>query len=183
MDQIQLDRPAIDRRAFAALLPALFAAAALTPRAHAQQSAAPSDHPEMDHPVHGEPTPGFGAPATGTLPELVSGVYTPSAPSGSAPGRKSQRYLIGMLKAGNIRLEMHQTHQEAGAVHEATGKHLHSEIWYVHEGICELTTNGVTRRMGPGDVGLCCAGDLHYVANAGNTPCTYLVITVGPPEA
>jgi mannose-6-phosphate isomerase-like protein (cupin superfamily) len=87
-----------------------------------------------------------------------------------------------MLKTGNIRLEMHETHQEAGAVHEATGKHLHSEIWYVREGICELTTNGVTRRMGPGDVGLCCAGDLHYVANAGNTPCTYFVVTVGPPE-
>ena len=87
-----------------------------------------------------------------------------------------------MLKAGNIRLEMHETHQEIGAVHEPTGKHLHSEIWYVREGTCELTTNGVTRRMGPGDVGLCCAGDLHYVANAGNTPCTYFVLTVGPPE-
>jgi mannose-6-phosphate isomerase-like protein (cupin superfamily) len=87
-----------------------------------------------------------------------------------------------MLKAGNIRLEMHETHQEIGAVHEPVGKHLHSEIWLVREGICELTTNGVTRRMGPGDVGLCCAGDLHYVANAGNTPCTYFVVTVGPPE-
>jgi len=173
----------LDRRQFAAMLPALIAAAALTPEAQAQQAAAaPSEHPEMDHPVHGEPTPGFGAPAAGPLQELVSGVYAPSDPSGTAPGRTSRHYLIGMLKAGNIRLEMHETHQEAGAVHEATGKHLHSEIWYVREGICELTTNGVTRRMGPGDVGLCCAGDLHYVANAGNTPCTYFVVTVGPPE-
>jgi hypothetical protein len=169
----------LDRRQFAALLPALIAAAALTPETLAQQAAGA---PSMDHPVHGDPTPGFGAPATGPLPELVSGVYAPSEPSGSSPGRKSRKYLIGTLKAGNIRLEMHETHQEAGAVHEPTGKHLHSEIWYVREGICELTTNGVTRRMGPGDVGLCCAGDLHYVANAGNTPCTYFVVTVGPPE-
>jgi mannose-6-phosphate isomerase-like protein (cupin superfamily) len=176
-----MEHSQLDRRAFAALLPALLAAAALAPEAQAQQAIAPAS-PNMDNPIHGDPTPGFGAPTTGILPVLVSGVYTPSAPSGSAPDRKSQHYLIGMLKAGNIRLEMHETHQEIGAVHEPVGKHLHSEIWLVREGICELTTNGVTRRMGPGDVGLCCAGDLHYVANAGNTPCTYFVVTVGPPE-
>src|SRR5476651_2554742 len=115
----------LDRRKFAAMLPALLAAAALAPEAQAQQAST------ADNPVHGDPTPGFGAPASGPLPELVSGVYTPSAPSGSAPDRKSQKYLIGMLKAGNIRLEMHETHQEVGAVHEAVGKHLHSEIWLV----------------------------------------------------
>jgi mannose-6-phosphate isomerase-like protein (cupin superfamily) len=177
MEQSQLNRRAIDRREFAALLPALIAAAALAPEAHAQQPSTAA----ADNPVPGKPTPGIES-VPKPLPELVSGVYTPSAPYGSAPGRKSQRYLAGILKAGNIQTEMHETHQEVGAVHEAVGKHLHSEIWFVKEGVCELMTNGVIRRMGPGDVGLCCAGDLHYVANAGNTPCTYFVVTVGPPE-
>ena len=122
----------IDRRAFAALLPALIASAALAPEAHAQQTALSAQTWTTQYTA--SPRPASGAPAAGPLPELVSGVYTPSESSGTSPGRKSRHYLIGMLKAGNIRLEMHETHQEAGAVHEATGKHLHSEIWYVKRG-------------------------------------------------
>lgn len=168
----------MDRREFSTLLP-LLAAALLPDAAHAQE---PTPTGTMDHPIMGKPTPGSPKPS-GPLPELISGVYTPSPLSGTPTSpRRSQSYLAGILKAGNIQCEMHETHQEVGAVHEPTGKHLHSEIWLVREGICELTTNGVTRRMGPGDVGLCCAGDLHYVANAGDTPCTYFVVTVGPPE-
>jgi mannose-6-phosphate isomerase-like protein (cupin superfamily) len=168
----------MDRREFATLLPALLAATALLPEnMNAQQA-------NMDHPVMGTPTPGplTGEKPKGTLPELVSGVYTPGGGYGSLPKRKSHRYLIGMLKAGNIQIEIHETIQEVGALHEPTEKHLHNEIWLVKEGVCELTTNGVTRRMVAGDVGLCCAGDLHYVRNAGDTPCTYFVVTAGPPE-
>ena len=168
----------MDRREFASLVPALLAAVAFTPEASAQQG-------DMDHPVMGKPTvgPSGGGKTAGPLPELVSGVYQPGESYSSAPGRSSQRYLAGMLKAGNIQVEMHETHQVVGAVHEPVGKHLHNEIWLVRDGVCELTTNGVTRRMVAGDVGLCCAGDLHYVRNAGDTPCNYFVITVGPPEA
>jgi mannose-6-phosphate isomerase-like protein (cupin superfamily) len=171
----------MDRREFAAIVPRLLAAVALMPEAVAQQ--VPTG--DMEHPVMGQSTPGpaSGAKPKGALPELVSGVYTPGAGYGSLPKRKSHRYLVGMLKAGNIQIEMHETIQEVGALHEPTEKHLHNEIWLVREGLCELTTNGVTRRMGPGDVGLCCAGDYHYIRNAGETQCTYFVVTVGPPEA
>jgi mannose-6-phosphate isomerase-like protein (cupin superfamily) len=171
----------MDRREFVTLLPALLAATALYPEAaHAQQAGT------MDHPVMGEPTPG---PQNGNkpkgdvpLPILVSGVYTPGAGYGSLPKRKSHRYMLGMLKAGNIQLELHETIQEPGALHEASEKHLHNELWFVKEGTCELTINGVTRRMNPGDVGLVTAGDYHYIRNAGNTQCTYFVVTLGPPE-
>lgn len=166
----------MDRRAFSQLLPALLATLSLEDlTAHAQE---PDDHPTM-----GTPTvdPG-GTKPKGELPELVSGVYTPGPGYGSLPKRKSHRYLIGKLKAGNIQLEMHETRQEVGALHEPIEKHLHSELWLVREGTCELTTNGVTRRMVAGDVGLCVAGDLHYIRNAGDTPCTYFVVTLGPPE-
>jgi mannose-6-phosphate isomerase-like protein (cupin superfamily) len=170
----------MDRREFSALLPALLAATALLPEARGQQVGT------MDHPVMGTPTEG---PPNGdkpkghvTLPVLASGVYTPGAGYGTLPKRKSHRYMLGTLKAGNIQLEMHETIQEPGAVHEPTDKHLHNEVWFVKEGVCELTINGVTRRMNPGDVGLVCAGDYHYIRNAGDGQCTYFVVTLGPPE-
>ncbi len=147
----------IDRREFAALIPALMALGAMLPESAAAQTA--------------------------ELPTVTSGVYPPK-PGKAAPGaqRTSQSYLRGMLTAGNIQIEMHETTQQAGAVHEAVGTHKHSEIWLVREGTVNLMTNGVVRVMKPGDVGICTAGDEHYVANGGDTPCTYFVVTVGPRE-
>lgn len=167
----------MDRRDFAQLLPALLAATALAPEAFAQQAS------DYEHPTHADPTTGpGGAKPRGTLPQLVSGVYTPGPGYGSLPQRKSHRFLVGMLKAGNIQIEIHETHQEVGAKHEPVDSHLHNEIWMVREGTCELMTNGQVRTMRTGDIGLCCAGDKHWVRNAGDTPCTYFVVTVGPPE-
>jgi quercetin dioxygenase-like cupin family protein len=118
-----------------------------------------------------------------TLPMLESGIFKPGpAKSGSVPKRTSQRYTSGMLKAGNIRLEMHETTQEVGAPHEPIDTHLHNEIWLVRQGTLELTTNGVARRLETGDVGICVAGDKHYIQNVGDTPAVYFVVTLGPPE-
>jgi mannose-6-phosphate isomerase-like protein (cupin superfamily) len=153
--------PELDRRTFAALLPALLAA--LSPEAQAQQTSTPA------------------STAKPPLPTLTSGVYPPGPTTGSG-GRKAHRFLAGMLTAGNIQIEMHETEQQPGTPHEAIGTHLHNEIWLVREGTCDLMTNGVTRRMNAGDVGLCCAGDTHWVSNAGDTVCKYFVVTVGPPE-
>lgn len=149
----------MDRREFAGLLPVLLAASAALPgSAEAQTGAA-------------------------ALPTVESGVYKASAwKDGSMAGHSSARYLAGMLKAGNIRLEMHESTILPGAQHEAVGTHLHNEIWLVREGTAELTTNGVARTMTAGDVGICCAGDKHYIANTSDKPVTYFVVTVGPPE-
>ena len=147
----------MDRREFAVLLPALLAGSTLLPESVAAQG--------------------------GTMPVIESGVYKPSpAKAGSMAGHSSSRYLSGMLKAGNIRLEMHESTIEPGAQHEAVGTHLHSEIWLIREGTGELTTNGVARTMVAGDVGICVAGDKHFIANTSDKPVTYFVVTVGPPE-
>jgi quercetin dioxygenase-like cupin family protein len=147
----------MDRREFAALLPVLLAGSGLVVEGADGQSA--------------------------SLPVVESGVYKPTpAKAGSMAGHSSSRYLAGMLKAGNIRLEMHESTIQPGAEHEAVGTHLHSEIWLVREGTAELTTNGVARTMVAGDVGICCAGDKHFVANTSDKPVTYFVVTVGPPE-
>ena len=143
----------MDRREFAGMLPALLAVGLV---AEGQEKA--------------------------SLPLLASGVYPPGPVKDPTAQRQGRAFLKGMLKAGNIQLEMHETRQEPGTPHEAIGHHLHSEIWLVKEGTCELMTNGVVRKMEAGEVGLCCAGDEHWVKNAGDTVCSYFVVTVGPPE-
>ena len=87
-----------------------------------------------------------------------------------------------MLKAGNIRLEMHESVQQPGAPHEAVGTHKHSEIWLIQRGTATLYLNGTEHTLETGDVGLCCAGDEHWIANKGATELAYFVVTVGPPE-
>jgi len=150
----------MDRREFAGLLPALLGGLSLIPeRLEAQ------------------------GPAVGGLPVIESGVFHPSpSKAGAQEGHSSRRYLLGLLEAGDIRLEMHESTIQPGAQHEPVSTHLHSEIWLVREGTAELTTNGVAKRMVPGDIGICVAGDKHFIANVGETPVTYFVVAVGPPE-
>jgi quercetin dioxygenase-like cupin family protein len=145
----------MDRREFAALLPALLAA----------HSAAASQTTKMP------------------LAAVESGAYKPGqARTGSLPKRTSRPYTRGILRAGSIQLEVHETTQEVGAPHEPEETHLHSELWLVREGTLELTINGVARKLEAGDIGICAAGDKHYLQNAGNTPATYFVVALGPPE-
>jgi quercetin dioxygenase-like cupin family protein len=145
----------MDRRDFAALLPALLAG------------------------LSAEPLQAAGA----SLPTVESGAYKPGQQrTGSLPKRASRAYTKGILKAGNIQIEVHETTQEVGAPHEPEETHRHSEIWLVREGTIELTVNGMPRRLEAGDIGICVAGDKHYLQNAGNTPATYFVVAVGPPE-
>jgi len=147
----------MDRREFAALLPALLTGSALVPESVEAESV--------------------------SLPVIESGVFKPTQPrAGAQEGHSSSHYLIGMLKAGNIRLEMHESTIQPGAQHEAVGTHLHNEIWLVREGTAELTTNGVAKTMEAGDVGICVAGDKHFIANSSDKPVTYFVVAVGPPE-
>lgn len=83
----------------------------------------------------------------------------------------------------NIRLEAHTTTLAPGAGPEPVEHHKHSEIWFVREGTVALMTNGVTRQLKAGEMGLCVAGDQHSVSNASKTdPCSYFVVAVGPPE-
>jgi len=152
----------MDRREFASSVPALLALTALFPAELKPQSAA--------------------AAAPRELMQLSSGVFKPGPVKAGQEGHSGQQFLIGMLKAGNIRLEMHESVQQPGAPHEAVGTHKHSEIWFVTRGIASLYINGAEHRMETGDVGLVCAGDQHWIKNAGDTELAYLVVTVGPPE-
>ena len=148
----------IDRREFAAMVPALLALSGLGGK-------------EVE-----------GQAMTAPLKTLSSGTFKPGPPTGHDKDKVGHSYLLGMLAAGNVRLEMHETTQQEGAVHEAVGTHKHNEIWLVREGHAELNINGVSQYMEAGDVGLVTAGDKHWIANKGPGPVTYFVVTVGPPE-
>ena len=146
----------MDRREFTAGIPALLALSSLISREAAGQSAA--------------------------LKQLTSGIIKAGASKAGQEGHTSQPIVSGMLPTGNIRLEMHESVQQPGAPHEAVGTHKHSEIWFVTRGVATLYINGTEHRVEAGEVGLVCAGDQHWIANAGSTELAYLVITVGPPE-
>jgi len=77
---------------------------------------------------------------------------------------------------------MHQTTQEVGAPHKPEETHKHTEIWFVTQGEVTLTINGAPHKIAAGEIGICVAGDRHYLQNSGQTPATYLVVAVGPPE-
>ena len=113
---------------------------------------------------------------------LTSGVFKPRSGKGMVGGHESHQFLSGMLTAGNIRLEMHESVQAPGAPHEAVGTHKHSEIWLLQRGTATLYLNGTEHTMEAGDVGICCAGDEHWIANKGDGELAYFVVTVGPPE-
>jgi quercetin dioxygenase-like cupin family protein len=132
--------------------------------------------------AEGQTAPAAGAAPARALKELSSGVFKPQAGKGMVGGHESHQFLTGMLAAGTIRLEMHESVQAPGAPHEAVGTHKHSEIWLVQRGVGTLYLNGTEYTMEAGDVGLCCAGDEHWIANKGDKELAYFVVTVGPPE-
>ena len=114
---------------------------------------------------------------------VSSGVFKPGpAKPSTIPKRASRAFTQGLLNGGSIRLEIHQSTQEVGAPHEPEETHKHTEIWFVTEGEVTLTINGTPHKIRTGEVGICVAGDRHYLQNSGQTPATYLVVAVGPPE-
>ena len=154
----------MNRREFSALLSALVAAPALATAAEPQAA--------------GTLPPAMPAP----LPKLASGQYVWGEAQHPQSPRVSHSFLRGMLP-DNIRLESHVTFLAPGAPAEAIEHHKHSEMWFVREGTVSLMTAGVTRTLKAGDMGLCIAGDDHYITNASKTePASYFVVAVGPPE-
>ena len=154
----------MNRREFSVLLSALAAAPVLAAAAEPQAAA---------------PQP---AAMPVALPKLASGQYVWGEAQHPQSPRVSHSFLRGMLP-DNIRLESHVTFLAPGAPAEPVEHHKHTEMWFVREGTVTLMTAGVTRTLKAGEMGLCIAGDDHYITNASKTePASYFVVAVGPPE-
>ena len=158
----------MDRRVFTSMLPALLAGGSLI-TADGQEAS----------PAAGSAGAAKSQNIKDTAP-LTSRPLKPGPAYGSLPKRISHRYVSGVLENGHIALGMHQTVQEVGAPHEPLDVQPHNEIFFIQRGAATLYINGTEYRLEPGDAGLVCAGDAHWVKNAGDTELSYLVVTLGP---
>jgi quercetin dioxygenase-like cupin family protein len=172
----------LNRRDFAGLLMGAAALMATSAEGQAPSTGAAAADKAAGVTVKQGSGPAPDAAAARPMKTLASGVFKPQPSKGMVGGHESHQFLSGMLTAGNIRLEMHESVQAPGAPHEAVGTHKHSEIWLVQRGTATLYLNGTEHTMEAGDVGLCCAGDEHWIANKGDMELAYFVVTVGPPE-
>jgi quercetin dioxygenase-like cupin family protein len=150
----------MNRRNFAALLPAL--AAGLP--ALAEQNGTTPTAP--------------GAASAANTPAIETGTYPAFTPPSEFTGRKGHSFFRGMLPT-NIGCEAHVSYLAPGTQHEPLEKHEHSEIWLVREGKIELMLDGTSHILGPGDVGIAVAGTMHWVRNAGDAVASYFVIEAG----
>lgn len=148
----------MNRRSFAALLPAL---AAGLPALAEQNGLAQT------------------GPASGAAEKPIeTGVYPGFTPPAEFTGRKGHSFFHGMLPT-DIGCEAHVSYLAVGAQHEPLEKHKHSEIWLVREGKVELMLDGTSHVLAPGDAGIAVAGTMHWVRNAGDTVASYFVLEVG----
>ena len=155
----------MNRRRFAAFLPALFAGlpafARMKPEPAAPQAGAAPD-----------------ARSAASGKTIESGVFPAFTPPEQFSGHAGHSFIHGMLPT-NIGCETHVSYLQPGTPHEPEEKHTHSELWFVREGKVELRLNGISHILGPGDVGIAVAGTLHWIRNAGDTVASYFVVELG----
>ncbi len=148
----------MNRRDFAALLPALAAGLPVLAEQNGTAQTGPASGAAAE-PIKTDMYPGFTPPAEFT-------------------GRKGHSFFHGMLPT-DIGCEAHVSYLAVGAQHEPLEKHQHSEIWLVREGKVELMLDGTSHMLAAGDVGIAVAGTMHWVRNAGDTVASYFVLEVG----
>lgn len=90
-----------------------------------------------------------------------------------------RRIIKGSLATGE-HVEVHETTLPPNGYPHAPHHHVHSEMWLIREGRVELTINGTTHTLGPGDLGFVHSNEEHGIKNVGSGPATYFVVAIGP---
>jgi quercetin dioxygenase-like cupin family protein len=148
----------MNRRRFAALLPALTASLPAFARITSTST-------------RGETT-------AAAEQAVESGVFPAFHPPEPFNGHAGQSFFRGVVPT-DIGCECHVSYLAPGAQHEPEEKHKHSELWFIREGKVELRLNGASHLLSAGDVGIAVAGTLHWIRNAGDTVASYFVVEVG----
>ena len=144
----------LDRRDLFAVLSALGAYGALAGTARAQES---------------------------TTAELsVSKVfsYTALPVTKEANGHEMRRVLSGTLPTGEF-VEIHESVLPAGKMPHPPHKHPNTEVLFIQSGKLEYIDVDKPILIGPGDIVFSASNVLHGLSNIGDTPATYIVVSVG----
>ena len=97
----------------------------------------------------------------------------------TASGAQTRAIFKGKLATGEL-IETHATTLSPGAMPHPPHHHVHSEMFFMREGMLELTVNGTTYPLWPGGVGFVRSNEEHGVKNVGTVPANYFVVAVGP---
>ena len=144
----------LDRRDLFAVLSALGAFGALAGTARAQDSA--------------------------TAELSVSKVFSYAAlpVTKESNGHEMRRVLSGTLPTGEF-VEIHESVLPAGKMPHPPHKHPNTEVLFIQSGKLEYIDVDKPILIGPGDVVFSASNVIHGLSNIGDTPATYIVVSVG----
>jgi len=96
------------------------------------------------------------------------------------PTNESRDFFWGRTHDGYF-IDMHETALKAGEMPHAAHEHPHEEMVLLREGTLEVTIEGKSSRIGPGDVTYVASNQHHGWKNVGTTAARYWVMAFGRP--
>ena len=95
-----------------------------------------------------------------------------------ATGSEMRRVMSGTLPTGEF-IEIHESVLPAGKMPHPPHKHPNSEWLFIQAGKLEYIDVDKPIPIGPGDIVFSASNVLHGLSNIGDTPASYIVVSVG----
>jgi quercetin dioxygenase-like cupin family protein len=87
--------------------------------------------------------------------------------------------LKGKLATAEF-VEVHETTLAPGGTPHPPHRHVHTEMWLIHEGTVEITIEGKSHRLDAGSLAMVGSNEEHGIKNPADKPATYFVVAIGP---
>lgn len=114
--------------------------------------------------------------ASAPMQKLTSNLYAWDEMTVTPNAKGSRRAVFDGPTATVDKMHCHITTLNPGDKSGEPSKHLQEEVIIVKEGRVEANWDGQSKIGGPGSVIFFAAGATTFLRNAGDTPCTYVVI-------
>jgi mannose-6-phosphate isomerase-like protein (cupin superfamily) len=122
------------------------------------------------------PDPAKPVPPAAPAEKLISAAYDWTKLAVIPTPKGSRRDVFDGPTATLDKMHCHITTLDKGENSGEPRKHLQEEVIIVKEGLVEASIDGKTRTVGPGSVFFMAANAVTRLRNAGDTPCTYIVV-------